>query len=146
MDLSDTDTSPEATSTHGWARRAVKAAQSAAETAGRQVSVAIVDREGHDLLVVRGPGAPWFTPGVARAKARTCAVLRIPSAGLSGLNAHPGLLDQIDDQLPFRLTQLPGGLPITVHGETVGAIGVSGADPDDDVAYAQAGVNANAEP
>lgn len=124
-------------------RVAVDAALEAARQGGNRVSVAIVDARGHDLLVVRDDGAAWFTAGVARAKAATSALVGIPTTAYSGLaDAHPALAELIDGQAAQSLTTLPGGLPVIVDGEVVGGIGVSGAQPEQDVEYAQAGLAA----
>lgn len=125
------------------ARRAADAAIAAAREGGNRVSVAVVDTRGYDLLVVRDDGAAWFTAGVARAKAATSALIGIPTTAYSGLaDAHPALADLIDSQAAQSLTTLPGGLPFVVDGDVVGGIGVSGAQPDEDVSYAKAGLAA----
>jgi uncharacterized protein GlcG (DUF336 family) len=41
-----------------------------------------------------------------------------------------------------RLVALAGGLPVVMHGEFVGGIGVSGAPAEDDLACARAGLAA----
>ncbi|QCQ93282.1 heme-binding protein [Rhodococcus sp. SGAir0479] len=125
------------------ARHAVEVALEAARRAGNRVSVAVVDTRGHDILVVRDDGAAWFTAGVARAKAATAALVGIPTTAYSGLaDAHPALAELIDAQTRQSLTTLPGGLPVVVDGEVVGGLGVSGAQPEQDVEYAQAAVAA----
>ncbi|WP_305093521.1 heme-binding protein [Prescottella sp. R16] len=123
------------------ARLAADAAVEAARRDGNRVSVAVVDVRGHDLLVVRDDGAAWFTAGVARAKAATAALMGIPTTAYSGLaDGYPALADLIDAQTAPSLTTLPGGLPVVVDGEVVGGIGVSGAQPEQDVEYAKAAV------
>lgn len=93
--------------------------------------------------MLRGDGAPWFTAGVARAKAATAALMGAASGDLAGLRAaHPELLDLIGAQTPQPMTTLAGGVPVRLGGDVVGAIGVSGADPDEDVAFARAGIAA----
>lgn len=120
-------------------RAAVDAALERAAASGLRVSVAVVDRFGHDLAVVRADGATWFTAGIARAKARTAATFGRPSADLAGLQAdHPEVFSLAADQLPFRPTTLPGGLPLLRDGSVVGAVGVSGASPEQDVRCAEA--------
>ncbi|WP_137726422.1 GlcG/HbpS family heme-binding protein [Prescottella subtropica] len=129
------------------ARLAVEAALEAARRDGSRVSVAVVDARGHDLLVVRDDGAAWFTAGVARSKAATSALMGIPTTAYAGLaDAYPALADLIDDQTRPTMTTLPGGLPVMVGGEVVGAIGVSGAQPEQDVEYAKAAVSGVAVP
>lgn len=125
------------------ARAAAEAALAAAHQDGKRISVAVVDQRGHDVLVVRGDGAPWFTAGVARAKAATSALMGAQSGDLAGVQAaHPQLIDLIDAQTVQPLTTLPGGVPVRLAGTVVGAIGVSGADPDEDVAFARIGLAA----
>ncbi|MDN4161764.1 GlcG/HbpS family heme-binding protein [Nocardioides abyssi] len=125
------------------AEAAVVAALAAARADGLAVSVAVVDERGADLVVVRDDGAAWFTPGVARAKAATSAAMRAPTAALGELRAaYPELADLVDDQLPHRFTTLPGGVPLVLGGRHVGAVAVSGAHPDQDVACAEAAARA----
>jgi glc operon protein GlcG len=125
------------------AANAVAAAVLAAAAAGRQVSVAVVDDRGHDLVVLRGDGAAWFTPGIARAKAASAAAMRSPTAALADLRAtYPELVDLVDGQLARPLTTLPGGVPLLLDGRHVGGLGVSGAHPDEDVGYAEQGAAA----
>lgn len=125
------------------ARAATEAALEAAASDGKRISIAVVDQRGHDVLVVRGDGAPWFTTGVARAKAATAALMGAASGDLAGLRAaHPELLDLIGEQTTVPVTTLPGGVPVRLGADVIGAIGVSGADPDEDVAFARAGVAA----
>ncbi|WP_137876067.1 heme-binding protein [Rhodococcus sp. Q] len=125
------------------ARAAAEAALTAAERDGKRISIAVVDHRGQDVLVLRGDGAPWFTAGVARAKAATAALMGAASGDLAGLRAaHPELLDLIGAQTPQPMTTLAGGVPVRLGVDVVGAIGVSGADPDEDVAFARAGIAA----
>ena len=122
--------------------RAEALAHSVLESAsvrGLPVSVAVVDPRGFDLIVLRGDGATWFTPEVARAKARTAASFGRPSASLVTMRtAYPDLFDLVSATLPFSATTLPGGLPIEVDGQLIGGLGVSGAQPAEDVDLAQA--------
>ncbi|EME14770.1 hypothetical protein G419_25127 [Rhodococcus triatomae BKS 15-14] len=125
------------------ARAAAEAALDAAERNGKRISVTVVDHRGHDVFAVRGDGAPWFTVGVARAKAATAALMGAASGDLAGLRAaHPDLLDLIGAQTTQPMTTLAGGVPVRLDGRVVGAIGVSGADPDEDVSFARAGIAA----
>ncbi|QSE72450.1 heme-binding protein [Rhodococcus sp. PSBB049] len=118
---------------------AVRAALEVAERNGVGVCVAIVDDRGHDVMVVRDR-AIWFTAGAARAKAATSALLGMPTSSFAELaNEYPDLLPLIQSQVRESITTLPGGVPLTVGGEVVGGIGVSGATPDQDAEYAQVG-------
>lgn len=122
------------------ARTIVAAAQAAAGADGKSISVAVVDDHGRDVLVERMDGASWFTAGVARAKAATAAAMRRPTADLGSLReAYPELVQLIAGQLAQPFTSLPGGVPLLVDGTLVGAVAVSGATPEGDVAYASIG-------
>lgn len=118
------------------ARALLDAVVAEATVRGLAISCSIVDAQGLEVCTARMDDAPWFTPEVARTKARTCVALGRPSGDVADLAAeYPNLVDLIGDQLPFRPTTLPGG--ILFHD---GAIAVSGAHPDDDVALARHGV------
>lgn len=123
------------------ARAMAEAALARAAQEGLRVSVAVVDALGRDVLVVRGDGATWFTPEIARCKARTAAAFRRDSADVTALREnYPDVFDLAGDQLPFRPTTLPGGLLLEHDGTLLGAIGVSGATPIQDVQCAKAGI------
>lgn len=105
---------------------------------GLRLSIAIVDHHGREVCSARMDGASWFTLGVALAKGATAAVFGRPSGSLARLkDEHPELFLHIDDQLAFRPTTLPGGVPIEAES-TVGGIGVSGANPEVDLKIASA--------
>lgn len=119
-----------------------EAALNRARQLGVNVSVSIADSSGHELLTVRGDGASWFTPGVARAKARTAAAMKKDTAALADLDSRfPGLIPLIADQLSFQPTVLPGGV-IDPAAEPLWAVGVSGALPEQDEECAQAALAA----
>ncbi len=110
------------------------------EAAGRgeRISVVIVDAHGDVVGSLRMDGAPGFTPSVARAKARTSVLMRADSGALAGLKAdYPELIDQITEHAGFRVTTLPGAVVLQGGDSTLGAVAVSGAHPDVDVACAE---------
>lgn len=114
------------------ARALLEAVLAEAAARGLAISCSVVDAAGIEVCTARMDGAPWFTPEVARTKARTCVALGRPSGDVAALaEEYPDLLTLIGDQLPFHPTTLPGGVPVVG-----GAIAVSGAHPDDDVALA----------
>ena len=137
---------PRATLTRRRADSLVQSALQLASDRGLRVSVAVVDERGFDVLVARGDGATWFTPDVARTKARTAAAFGRPSASLGQLReAYPELFDLVGAGLAFTPTTLPGGVPIEVGGELLGGLGVSGAAPDEDVEIARAALDVLSE-
>lgn len=142
-----TDSHDDQVLTPAGAEALVRSVLESAAQLGLRVSVAVVDERGFDLLVVRGDGASWFTPEVARTKARTAAAFARPSESLLELRAaHPDLFVLLGEGLPFSPTPLPGGLPVRQGDRLVGGLGVSGATPDQDVELAVAALSALSRP
>lgn len=113
------------------------AALKAARDTGKGFSIAVCDRGGFPVALLRMDGAGLLTAGVAQDKARTAALLRAPSSVLGDrVKDNPALL-RLDEYLP-----MPGGLPVMAEGECIGAIGVSGGSDDEDVAIATAALAA----
>ncbi|WP_091321381.1 heme-binding protein [Geodermatophilus ruber] len=132
---------------HEQARDAVAVALAHAAATGLRVSVAVVDAGGWDVAVGRGDGAPGFTAGIARAKAGTAAAFRRPSGELAALReVRPEVLELAGEQLAFRPTTLSGGVPVVRDGAVVGAVGVAGATPEQDVECAEAACAVLARP
>lgn len=110
---------------------------------GVAVSCSVVDGAGNEVLTARMPGAASFTPHIARTKARTAVAMRMDSADVAGLAAtYPDLIPAIDEQMPFTITTLGGGVLLKAGNAVLGAIGVSGATPDQDIECARAAVAA----
>lgn len=117
------------------ARRMLDAALAAAGADGLAMSVAVVDEGGYPLALQRMDGAGLMTAKVATEKARTAALIRAPSGRLADrLAAEPALL-RLTDYLPMA-----GGLPVTIEGQCIGAIGVSGGNPAQDEQIGAAGL------
>lgn len=113
------------------------AARREAESNGWKVGIAVVDEGGHLLGALRLDGAPPIATESARLKARTSALLRVPSAVLAeAVTTMPGMM-RLPDLLPMR-----GAMPIMLEGECVGAVGAGGVMPQQDEQIANAGVAA----
>ncbi|MFJ5832577.1 heme-binding protein [Streptomyces sp. NPDC093089] len=120
------------------ALKAARAALAAAERAGQHVSVAVVDRNGNTIVVLRGDGSGPHTYESSQRKAYTAASFNAPTSVLVGrLQQTPTLAD-----IPGTLF-LAGGLPIHHHGAPIAGIGVAGAPSGlSDEEYAAAGIAA----
>ena len=105
------------------AQQLAMATQSACMDKGFPVTVSVLNREGIDILLVRGDGTTGASVGVARDKAYAAAGFQSPTSGLEerAKTSNPGII------AVEGFTVLPGGLPIKAGGELVGGIGVSGA-------------------
>jgi uncharacterized protein GlcG (DUF336 family) len=129
------------TITAEFAQQLIDDAQKKAVTDGKPMVIAVVDREGTLKAFVRMDGAPLLSVEIAQNKAYTAAAF--------GLATH-AWFDFIKGDEPLRLgivhterlVTFGGGFPIVVDGEVVGAIGVSGGHYTDDMAVAQAALEA----
>jgi uncharacterized protein GlcG (DUF336 family) len=105
---------------------------------GFKVAVAVVDRGGQMIVLLRGDGAGLHTPEGAERKAFTARTFSQPSANfVKRLEDRP---DTIGSRFYTRVLALGGGLPIKVRNEVIGAVGVSGSPGKDDVC-SQAGID-----
>jgi len=99
-----------------------KAAIAKCRAEGVQVAVTVVDRGGHEQIVFRDSLAMDAAIPISKKKAYTAMVFNTPTAGLidrfKGAYSVPKL-----DSLIVSI----GGIPITVAGNILGGIGVSGA-------------------
>ncbi|MDH5479224.1 MAG: heme-binding protein [Nitrosomonas sp.] len=102
------------------------------------VVIAILDDGGHLLLLHRLDNVQFGSVNVAIEKARSAIAFRRPTKVLEQ-NITDGRLHYLG--LPGALP-VEGGLPITIEGQFVGAIGVSGVRSHQDAQIAQAGIDA----
>jgi len=106
-------------------------------TAKRQShGIAVVDAGGHLVASLRMDGNGFGIMSFATEKAKAVAAWGFATSGMAeGAASIPGFA-----QAPYVVT-VAGGLPIfTVEGARIGAVGISGEAPADDVACAEAGI------
>ena len=107
------------------AQKMVDAAVAKAREIGVSENVAILDDGGNLKAFSRMDGAPIPTIEIAQNKAYT-ALFGVPTQDFFDfIQRDPSLL--AGTPTLARVAAWGGGLPIKVHGEVVGAIGVSGA-------------------
>ena len=101
------------------------------------VTIAVVDESGYLLYLERMDGVPPLTAKIAAGKAETAAISRRPTKFWE---------DRIKERPAFAKapisTPMQGGVPIMVQKDCVGAIGVSGAQSQEDEQVANVGVAA----
>lgn len=125
-----------------FCRAAITAACAKASELQARVCVAIVDAGGSLAAFQREPGAFLVSTDLSIDKAWTAAGFGISTAELGDLLSseseavREGLLRRP------RLTIVPGGVPISIGGRMLGAIGVSGGTAEQDADIAVAGRNA----
>ena len=123
------------------AKRIAAAAEAKARAEGARVVIAVVDDGGNLLLLERLDDTQVASVNVGIDKARTAAIYRRPSRVFE---------DQVKNGRVSALAlhgavALQGGIPITVNGKVIGAIGVSGETPqqDENIAIVGAAVAAS---
>ena len=140
--MSNDQTTIQANVSAALARRLIDAARSHADGLGKAFTIAIVDASGVLKALDRMDGAALISIQIAQDKAYTAVGFGIPSGGWH---------DFIKDDPPLaagatagidRLVIFAGGFPITVDGEVVGAVGVSGGHYSEDAAVAEAALAA----
>lgn len=120
------------------ADRVVDAAEEHALAHGYRVVIAVVDPYGELIQLRRTPGAQLASSRVAVDKARTAAIFMRPSRALEE-QVSTGRLGALALRGAAALT---GGIPLTLDGELVGAIGTSGETPDQDESVSLSGAQA----
>jgi uncharacterized protein GlcG (DUF336 family) len=129
-----------------FADKAAWAALKVCRTRGYSVAVAVVDRGGNLQSLLRDKLAGPHTVETAIRKAWTANSFRQSTADLAAMLQEGRIPNQVQNN-PGALL-VGGGLQVVTQGETVGAIGVSGAPPGKserdsiDGACAQAGIDA----
>lgn len=124
------------------AQRAIAGAHAKAASLDIRVSVAVVDEGGLLIALGRMDGALPLSPQIAEAKAVGAVMLHRDGASLADLaRDRPGFFSVAD-----RLTRLPivpglGSVLVRREGVVLGALGVSGGRPEQDLECAEAGLS-----
>jgi glc operon protein GlcG len=103
-----------------------------------QVVIAIVDDHGELVYLQKADNVQQGSLDIAIAKARTAARMRRPTKALQdAVEGGRTVIMAMPNVLP-----LEGGVPITVNGRVIGAVGVSGVTSVQDAQIATAGIRA----
>jgi uncharacterized protein GlcG (DUF336 family) len=119
------------------AKTVAEAALAVCQAKGYHTAVAVVDRAGQVLVILRDEQATAQHAEMARRKAYTARMFRITTTEFQKRTADPPYAAQRD--LPDILA-LGGGAPIQVGNETVGGVGSAGSTLEQDDACAKAGI------
>jgi uncharacterized protein GlcG (DUF336 family) len=121
------------------AQRLVAAVEAEASKHRWRMNIAVVDTHGDLVHFSRMDGAQLASVTIAQGKARTAARYRRESRVFYNAfeTGHPYVAT-----LDPTLIASPGGWPLIVNGQIVGAIGCSGGTGDQDAAACKAGVDA----
>lgn len=133
------------------AKKVIEGAEAKAAREGWKMNIAVVDDGGHLLAFERMDGARPASVATATTKAVSAATFRQATGSLPSPNPNqqgaPDVLLNLSVQNAAaasggKVTTLPGGVPIVVDGQVIGAIGVGGGSGEQDAEVARAGVAA----
>lgn len=124
------------------ATRIVERARAEADSMGKPMVIAVTDETGQLLNFARMDGAPQLSIDIAIDKAYTAVGFGIPThVWHDFIKDDPPLASGAPTGIK-RLIVFGGGYPITVDGQIVGGIGVSGGHYTEDQKVAEAGLAA----
>jgi glc operon protein GlcG len=122
---------------------ASKAAHQRAAEIGIRVTVALVDEGGHLVQLARMDGAAPLTAEIAEAKASGAAALGRPGDAVAEMyEKRPGFFEVVAEMTRRPLVPGLGSVLIRSEERIIGAIGVSGGRPEQDLDCAEAGLKA----
>ncbi len=128
-----------ATITDAFAQQLLETAVAQAHAMGQHSAIAIVDAAGELKAFRRMDGAAKLAVQISQDKAYTAVAFGMPTHMWHDfIKDDPPLRDGIV-HTP-RLIVFGGGFPITVDGETIGGIGVSGGHYSQDMEVAEAAI------
>jgi len=122
--------------THEASLKMLQAGVAKADELGCKVSLAVVDQSCRLIAFLMMDGARHFSIVTTTRKAITSASQRQPTGYAPEENALSMTVRMGD------FTNVPGGFPIEVGGEVIGAVAAGGARIDQDVLVAQAALAA----
>ena len=122
--------------THEASLKMLMAGVTKANAIGCKVSLAVVDQSCRLIGFLMMDGARHFSIITTQRKAITAASQRMPTGYAPEENALSMSVRMGD------FTNVPGGLPIEVGGEVIGAVAAGGASIEQDVAVAKAALAA----
>jgi len=124
------------------ANNLIARAHAKAHALGIKVTVAIVDEGGHLVALSRMDGAMPLSPQLAEAKAVGAAMFMRDGEALAKMaQDRPGFFNAADRLVRVPLIPGLGSALISQDGTVIGAVGVSGGRPDQDLECAQAGLS-----
>jgi glc operon protein GlcG len=124
------------------AERVIHDAQAHAAKLGIRVSIAVVDAGGNLVALERMDGGSPLSPAVAEGKALGSAMFQRDGGWLlSVANDRPAFYNAVSGMARRAMVPGLGSVPIVKDGQFLGAVGVSGGKPEQDLECAEAGVS-----
>lgn len=121
----------------GMAKTIAEGALSECKAKGFSTAVAVVDRAGQTMVILRDEQATGQQAEMARRKAFTARMFRMSTLEFQKRTAEPAYSAQRD---VADILALGGGVPIQIGNDIIGGVGSSGSSQEQDDACARAGV------
>jgi glc operon protein GlcG len=119
------------------AKHIAEACRAKAHEQGWNVVIAIVDEGAHLMYLERMDGTQKASSIVAVEKAKTALLFKRPTKALEAA----ALAGRFNMMMLPGATPIEGGLPLTLNGQFLGAVGISGVQSFEDGIVAEAGVS-----
>lgn len=124
------------------AQKVVAAAHRKAAEIGVSVTAVVVDPAGLPVALGRMDGAMSLSTQIAEGKAVSAAVLARDGDAVAAISEQrPAFFEAITEMARVPLVPGLGSLVIRRDGAVLGAVGVSGAKPEEDLECARAGLS-----
>jgi uncharacterized protein GlcG (DUF336 family) len=121
----------------------IRGAQRRAEELGIRVTAAVVDSGGLLKALSRMDGSPPLSAQIAEAKAVGAALWHRSGDQLASVHKdRPAFFEAVDSMVRVPMIPGLGSVLIRQGDEVVGAVGVSGGQPEQDLDCAQSGLSA----
>jgi uncharacterized protein GlcG (DUF336 family) len=124
------------------AKRMLAAAEAKAESFGIAYNIGVVDAGGHLLAFLRQDGALIGSIDLAIDKAATARIFDKATSDLARMSQPGAPLYGIQETNVGKVVIFGGGIPVTLNGSIVGAVGASAGTVEQDVAAAEAAIAA----
>jgi len=118
----------------------IAGAEAKAHELGLAMCIAVTDESGFLIAFKRMDGGKPLSTTLAQDKAHTAAISHRSTQFYNERNVPGQLLFGIHMAAAGRFSTVGGGLNVEVDGQKVGAVGLSGGAPEQDIACAEAGV------
>jgi glc operon protein GlcG len=129
--------------TYDEAQRAIAAAHARAKEIGIRIAMAVLDEGARLIALGRMDGAPPLSPRIAEAKASGSALtLREGEALAEMYKERPGFFAVVERLAHGNVVPGAGSRLLRREGRVIGALGVSGGLPQQDVDCAEAALRA----